>query len=221
MSYILDALKKSEEERNAARPGAGDGPREAAIVIKHNWPAIGALLLLLNALLAVLLVWWNAEPQVDPSAGETATTADVEQLKTETKPEPDRAPASTVAAYRPTGERGADLGAQVPPRRERIGATAKAAPAVTTAETSGSTAPDANKVLFLRQLPVSFQQSLPELAVNIHVYTPAGDNSILYINNRQYRPGEYVQQGLRVESIAPDGAVLSYQDRYFKLPRPR
>lgn len=208
MSYILDALKKSEEERNAARGGANDTPRESAVVIRHNWPAIGALLLLLNAILAVLLVWWNAAP--------TAETADTAIIETPaTSPSNTANENATAATIR---DPDADLAAQLRAKRESqalLPASTAPAPAVL------PPLPPSDKVPFLRQLPLAYQQSLPELAVNIHVYSPQTEQSILYINNRNYRAGEFLQEGMRVEAIVPDGAVLSYRERYFKLPRPQ
>lgn len=208
MSYILDALKKSEEERNATRTGANDAPRESAVVIRHNWPAIGALLLLLNAILAVLLVWWNASPTTeteDPAAIE-ATASSLDNTASEHPIAP--------SARDPD----ADLAAQVRAKREPealVSASVAPAPAVL------PPMPASDKVPFLRQLPLTYQQGLPELAVNIHVYSPQTEQSILYINNRNYRAGEFLQEGMRVEAIVPDGAVLSYRERYFKLPRPQ
>jgi len=56
--------------------------------------------------------------------------------------------------------------------------------------------------------------------VTIHIYAPNPADRILYINNRPYRPGERVAEGVVVEEIVQDGAVLSYRGRRFKLPRP-
>ena len=205
MSYILDALKKSEEERNATRGGAHDTPRESAVIVRHNWPAIGALLLLLNAILAVLLVWWNAAPTAEP---EDAAVMEAPAVL------PEHTASESASAVR---DPDADLAAQLRAKREPQALPTSAAPA----PAALPPLPAGDKVPFLRQLPLAYQQSLPELAVNIHVYSPQTEQSILYINNRNYRAGEFLQEGMRVEAIVPDGAVLSYRERYFKLPRPQ
>jgi hypothetical protein len=56
--------------------------------------------------------------------------------------------------------------------------------------------------------------------VNIHVYTPDESQRMLYINNRQYRRGEFIG-GVLIEDITPDGVLVNYHGVRFKLERPR
>jgi hypothetical protein len=85
-------------------------------------------------------------------------------------------------------------------------------------DTAATPAPREAK--FLTTLPQDFQRSVPPMAVTIHVYTPNESERILYINNRQYRPGEQIGSGVMVEDIIPEGALLQLRGRRFKLPRP-
>jgi len=80
--------------------------------------------------------------------------------------------------------------------------------------------PSPEAVPWLSSLPASFRQSLPKLAITIHVYVPAESQRILYINNRQYQRGEEIPGGIRVEEILPDGVLLQAHGQWFKLPRP-
>jgi hypothetical protein len=84
-------------------------------------------------------------------------------------------------------------------------------------ETTNTAVPEAS---FLSTLAPEFQQRLPPMTVNIHVYAADEAQRILYINNRPYRRGEEISGGVRVEAIVPDGVVLQYHGQRFKLPRP-
>lgn len=78
-----------------------------------------------------------------------------------------------------------------------------------------------NQLPYLWELPHSVQQKLGNLSVSIHVYAASSEQRFLYLNNREYRTGEQTSSGVRVERIEPDGAVLSFADQVFRLPRPR
>jgi general secretion pathway protein B len=80
--------------------------------------------------------------------------------------------------------------------------------------------PVSAEVPFLRSLPDELRRSLPEMTVNIHVYTPEASRRLLYINNREYHKGEYIG-GVLIEDVLPDGALMNYQGIRFKLERPR
>lgn len=84
-----------------------------------------------------------------------------------------------------------------------------------------ATAPiDAAAVPLLREMPVDFRRQLPELTVNIHLYSADEAENLVYINDQQLRRGEQLEGGIKLEAIVPDGVVLSYAGTYFKLPRP-
>lgn len=74
---------------------------------------------------------------------------------------------------------------------------------------------------FYWELPQPIRGQLGELAVTIHVYANQPDQRFLFLNNREYRAGEQMPSGVKVERIEPQGVVLSYADQVFRLPRPR
>jgi len=74
---------------------------------------------------------------------------------------------------------------------------------------------------FYWELPQSVRGQLGELAVTIHVYAGHPDQRFLFLNNHEYRAGEQMPSGVKVERIEPQGVVLSYADQVFRLPRPR
>lgn len=211
MSYILDALKKSEYERNLGRNLApGDGVPGVAAP-RPLWPRIVGLLLALNLLGIALMVWW---PEGESASSEVAAVSDA--ASTASAPAPAAVETDSAdprpASVAPTPV--APLAEVAAPTAPALTETAHVAPPPKAPAARIDDAPP------LRLLPAEFQSTLPPLQVNIHVYGEDASARLLYINDRQARVGEFVHEGVRVEAIVADGAVLSYRGRLFKLPRP-
>ncbi|OGI51366.1 MAG: hypothetical protein A3E57_01005 [Candidatus Muproteobacteria bacterium RIFCSPHIGHO2_12_FULL_60_33] len=235
MSYILDALRKSQQARQP-----GTAPRTGAV---HNislalpvsgwWLALG-IVLLLGLLVGAYLFWRSAVgnlpgPPPEPVTSEPVAAA---PAPTPTTPVASEKPVSAPEAPAKKIIPVADLAEQAklpvpitPPkkittarpekksvanRRPQTGKTAVAAVPLITDDTP-----------LLQQMPQDFQRALPSLAVTIHVYSHDETQRILFINNREYRKGSQIEGGIGVEDIVPDGVVLSYRGERFKLSRPR
>lgn len=234
MSYILDALKKSERERSGTR--AVDLPDDNTNDARRNpWPLVVGLVLLSNAALGI--GWWTWQHFVR-SENSVATTPLGEPSATTGSPapvpvplSPSATPAQPVApaAKISAGDLSAEAQRRAPPLAAPAPLTAKvklAAPTpISTLPEFASTRPVATQPAaesapWLRELPDGFRQSVAPLNVNIHVYAGTDADSVLYINDRQYRAGEQLPNGVRLEAVVADGAILSYQGQRFKLPRP-
>lgn len=235
MSYILDALRKSQQARQP-----GTAPRTGAV---HNislalpvsgwWLALGVVLLL--GILAAALLFWRGtianlpDPPAAPESAEPVAavpTSSPAPAAVE-KPVPASAlPARQTVPVADLAEQ-ARLTAPAPPPKKIAAASVEKKPTVNrrpdTIKTA--TAPAVPLVMddtpLLQQMPQDFQRALPALAVTIHVYSHDESQRILFINNREYRKGSQIDGGIRVEDIVPDGAVLSFRGERFKLSRPR
>jgi|SRR5450631_3377035 general secretion pathway protein B len=58
---------------------------------------------------------------------------------------------------------------------------------------------------------------LPALRVDLHVYAAKPEERFVLINMHRLRQGESLPEGVRVESITPEGVVVSYQGAKFIL----
>lgn len=216
MSYILDALKKSERERavSAGRrlpetPAATGG----LALPRQLWPLALASGLVAGAVVAVIMIWRGTAQESPTDAARRADASSPAQVAgTATLP------LATVAQLPPVSEAltpAADGG-------QAKTTTPSVAPQTTIpqAQTRNPVATAGGNAPFLRQKPQEFQRQLPELVVTIHVYSPDASQRILFINNREYRRGDELLEGLRVEEIVPEGAVLSFRGERFKLRRP-
>lgn len=69
------------------------------------------------------------------------------------------------------------------------------------------------------RLTAAQQAQLPGYLMTVHVYDPDTAKRFVVINTLKYREGEETREGLRVERILLDGAVLSYLGNPFFVPR--
>ena len=68
----------------------------------------------------------------------------------------------------------------------------------------------------LSQLPTSVQQKIPSLRYTQHNFSAESASSVI-LNGRSYTARATIAPELSLEEILPDGILLRYQDRKFKL----
>lgn len=236
MSFILDALRKSEQERRQAEPLVlASAPATEPI----NLPQRSIVPLIVGAaivsIVCVAFALWIlfVKPSASPSipvavsapstpVATAPTVSNDLRMKVDTPP-PELKPYPLAQTPDNSGVR--DLAAEAQVESHKATPRSTSAPSSkppTVASTNVVAVPTApeTSVKFLRSMPLDFQRSLPELIVNIHIYAPREADRILYINNRQYHAGDRVRDDVMVEEIVEDGAVLSAHGQRFKLPRP-
>jgi general secretion pathway protein B len=228
MSYILDALRKSQQAR---QPAPTPEPRGAVHNISLSWPNAGwwlaaGLVLLFGLLIAAFVFWRGTAGGAPPVPAET-TPPSASAIEPAPVAEEKTPPVETLVRNMPPVHDLAEE-AKVPVRviakkPERVHDADKAQanhrPAAPETATTALLAPD--DAPLLQDMPTNFQRALPSLRVSIHVYAPDPSQRILFINNRQYRQGDRIEGDIRVEEIVPDGVILSYRGERFKLGRPR
>ncbi len=261
MSFILDALRKSEHERQRQTGPALVETPVAAPKPKSNPWATAALALLVVNLIAIgvlLLVRSGETPPATPVAeslpsaapantasGATAPAqaAVAQALPTTTPaaPPPMLRPAEPVApATRNPLER--EVAGYAPGMEYELAESAAAPPpgppAVVAAPRRGGTVvyeslPDAGTMTPAgppraagapsRNMPtaddVAASSGLPELRLELHVYSNRPQERFVFINGAKYREGETTQEGAAVEEITSDGVIMSARGNRFLLPR--
>ena len=70
---------------------------------------------------------------------------------------------------------------------------------------------------YLEELPSAFRGSVPQVTVDVHVFTDNPEQRFVLVNLRRFREGERLPSGLRLEHITPDGVALEWQGRRFRL----
>lgn len=226
MSFILDALKKSETERQRQSvPGLMDAgtPPPRAIPL---WGIALACLLGINlAILVAVLLRHDASA---PSA--TRPPAMAPAPAAAAKPVPHFSPLDSAPVYAPeipvAGD-GTDSDAapvRALPRTDRPSPTGAARRAdldhtEPVLSASGGDSDNDEVLPSISELNLNGAQGLPELHLDVHVFGTNAADRFVYINMRKYREGAVLEEGPRLERIRRDGVVLNYQGLRFVLPR--
>jgi general secretion pathway protein B len=216
MSFILDALKKSESERNRQTGPVLMDVRIAAP--RRRLPAwiwvIGAVLLANLVVLGYLMLRKqpNVPPppvaQIVPSAAAISAPGAVIAAPAVTMPA--IPPPVTVV---PAGTEPVTT-STLPPAGTVVGPLEPQAPtaAAPTAITRGNDA----------ELPTAQDLAiagitLPTLQLNLHVYDTNPANRYVLLNSKRLHEGDYTAEGIKLERITAAGVVLESNGRRFRL----
>ena len=216
MSFILDALRKSELERQRQ-----SGPSIAELPVARDdrrlpW-ALFAIGLLLAVNVGVLLFFLLREKTgAIPAIGTSSTTAPVVAALVAAAPTP-RPATVPPAAGSPVAD------AQVS-EADPIPAASLPPPApdptlLPDAPVTYAAAPVGELPPSIDDLPAQTTAGLPELSIDLHIYADDPAKRVVFINGRRYQRGGVLVEGPTVEEINREGAVLSYHGRRFLLPR--
>ncbi len=222
MSFILDALKKSEIERQRQSvPGLMDtrlSPKRSRLPL---WAAALGVLLGVNLLGLTYVLLRKSTPAAQaPRPADVARPPAAGAAPPETQHfspldgAPQYAPEIPVAP--PAGTAPAES------QRARVAAdtAAHAAPHPAPLVTDTDAGADPGEVLpTISEISLSGAQALPDLHLDVHVYATKPAERFVYINNRKYHEGAKLQEGPTIERIQRDGVVLNYQGIRFLLPR--
>lgn len=223
MSFILDALKKSESERQRR---AGPALFEVRVAPPRRrfpaWAVVLVALLAVNLGVVGWLVTRNAPspaastvrpdtaaaapapvaPTPLPSAALTpapAAAAPAPPVRAPVRTEPESAPLDPELYDEPAFEPEELPVAQPPPTR------------VTRGTDLGVPTYD--------QLAGRPGANLPTLRLDLHAFSSEPAERFVFVNNTRLREGEALRDGTRVELITPEGAVLSVRGMRFLLQR--
>ena len=218
MSFILDALRKSELERQRQ-----SGPSIAELPIARDDRRMPWALLAIGALLAVNaggLLYFILRPDKPVVAAVGTTTAPIAAAPVATAPA--AAPLPAPAELPPATESTlADEGASIAPAMP-VDSSPPPAPDPTLLPEPSVTyapAPPSGNPPSIDELPAQATAGLPELSVDLHIYTDDPAKRAVFINGRRYQRGAVLAEGPTVEEITRDGVVLSYHGQRFQLPR--
>ena len=79
---------------------------------------------------------------------------------------------------------------------------------------------ESTKIPFLSDLPVEFRRTVPELNINVFVYSEHGEESFVMIDMVKYKSGQQLKNGMTLKAILNDSLLIAYQNREFQIERP-
>ena len=225
MSFILDALKKSEIERQRQTvPGLMDTRMTRRRNRLPVWAVALTVLLGVNLLvLTFVLTRKSASPAHAPQAA-GAPPAPAAAVPSETE---HFSPLDAAPVYAPEIPVAADANPAPirPPIARKPSSDGLGMAAVHPAHhpdpvlTDEDAKADQEVLPSINEINLTGPQALPELHLDVHVYATRAADRFVYVNMRKYHEGGTLQEGPTVERIRRDGVVLSYRGLRFLLPR--
>jgi general secretion pathway protein B len=237
MSFILDALKKSESDRQRQ-----SGPALFEVKVappRHRLPLWAIAVALLLAVNLVILAWMLLKrPAVPAEAALAAAGPAAAPL----------APPTLAAPSPPAPAPQADTPVPVASGAPPVTAVPASAAATSVSQTALVAAPNTGAeeqnpedlapaaepapllnshvrrgtvdgVPLYQEWAATPGTHVPTLRLDLHVYAANPGERFVMINMKKLREGDTLPEGVRVESITPEGAVLSYSGSRFLLPR--
>ncbi|PPK74269.1 general secretion pathway protein B [Methylobacter tundripaludum] len=251
MSFILNALRKSEQERQARQAEnvtdkilLPQSPQSSGKTTK-----LLVFLLIANVLVIAGSVWFvrnNLMSTPDTRAPTISPTLSAQDAKLESKeiakstqskrpaqkaeseitsiaelidkekPEPAPLPVTTKKTAADTIKQPAMTNNS----ELQIQTTPVIAPAANVESDEHETIPARKGIPLLSDLPFEFRQALPKFTINVFVYSQDPEERFIMIDMVKYKPGQQIKDAMLLKEILPDGFVIDYQNRVFKIKRP-
>jgi general secretion pathway protein B len=258
MSFILDALKKSESDRQRQ-----NGPALFEVRVAPPRTRLPLWAIAITLLLAVNLgvVMWmllrhqgragaatgaiatvpdtaagpatGAQPLTAASSGPPAGSLPIPVVAT-SAPATAAAPPATPLAP-PAGGAAASAAVTAPMSAAAAAATAGTASGAADSTNAEDYAPAAESpasglgnhvrrgtasgVPLYQDLTTTPGTQLPQLRLDLHVFAARPEERFVMINMHKLREGDTLPDGVHVDSITPEGAVLSFNGSKFLLTR--
>ena len=200
MSFILDALRKSENERQQSSvPRISDVPAVVQSTRTPKW-ILGVIVALSVGVLLLGWAWWQSTSISDADVT-TARPAGV-------------LPRTTTESPAATSDDVRNL-AQEP-------ATAETAPLSSSPAPVAVAQPEPETPTIIVAAPTMMEllatgTMLPDLTLELHVYSGTPAQRLVRINSASYREGDVLSDGPRVVSITPEGVILDHGGQNFLL----
>jgi len=194
MSYILDALKKADQERQQ-----GDVPslKSSSPSTTQHTPSHRNIIWVMTLAIIIALVWFK------PWQGQTPTQQELQsvpatQTTTNIKPAMEMPQTVQSEPIQPTPKTDAPV------------------PAETTASTQKSTSEPVS-IPNVMELPAHIQNTLPTIQISGHIYDATPANRMIIINGHVEREGRYISDNTILDSITEDGIILNHSGTLFSM----
>jgi general secretion pathway protein B len=236
MSYILDALRKSDQQRQHGAsptlltvPAAASGSKRPRYFFNT---VIAAVLVCAGVVVGWLRPWQTQRPAAvaEPVASMPSAAAPqgvvpmppsvVPESVRKAEAEPTMHESTAAQSFRPSV--GAPANQGTPPVAANGSAPPLSQPGIAVQETPAMQLPEklapadaaageGKRVMALNDLPPSIQREIPNISISFHAYSSNPKERRVMINGSMVGQGQFVAPGLSLEQITPDGVILDYK----------
>lgn len=214
MSYILDALRKSDQQR---RQGVAPGLTTADSIVREerpqriSWLTVAAVFIFVTGItIGWLQPWQGSAPSPAPAETMLRDRSEVAPPAHSQTP----AAAAYVLPARLSSLARAPIGPELPqpiaPQPAAV-AVQDARPATNSAEANPQTL-----IVKKEELPADVRAGLPSISVSLHAYSSKSDNRMVIVNGKTLQEGDTLTSGLVLERITPEDMVFTYRGYRFR-----
>ena len=189
MSFILEALKKSERERLKNKP-----PKFSDALMENKKPENNKLyFIVILSLVSIifLLLYFLITPKKIQVSETNKNSSEFNQdikLTETTKPEP----VNLLSAN------------DINKKQRSI--------------EKDSAMNNSNEIMDIEIAKVSHNFYLPDLHIDIHVYSENAAERFVFVNMKKYDEGNFLDEGPLIKAITEEGVILEQNDISFLLP---
>lgn len=223
MSFILDALRRAEAERQRGQaPGLQQITHEALSVPARQRPVVPVgwllALLLTAAAGAAGAWWWSQARRPEAPTPVAAATAPIDRLPSTPAAAPQPPPAANATAVTPPpAPRPAVVPAPAPAAARPAASAPASAPAPVVVASAPASAPAPRPVL-AANLPEPLRSAVMRLQVGGVVHSQDRSQSFVMVGGQIAREGETLSPGITLERIEPRSLLLRVAGQAVELP---
>jgi general secretion pathway protein B len=191
MSYILDALRKSEQQRclgdvpTLATAAATPVPPETPVVVARSLLGVFLIVVMVTAIIGL-----RPSTMEMVASGSVAAPPELPGLLMEASTaKSDAQVVAPVAVVVAADERGKGLAKSAEDEMPR------------------------GKILAESSKPAPMRKTLPVMLVAVHAYSSKPEERIVSINGQLLKEGDALGAGLILEQITPDGMIFDYRGK--------
>lgn len=211
MSLILEALKKSEQQRQREKAPSLQSIHQSPVAapVKKNtqaWWLFAAAIVICNV--AFFGYWfWRQQNVISPVV--QTPSAPASSAHTSSKEAPSATSSQTTSSEL------VNSNVTQPSAVTRDVDTRESQPEFSQISPRGVPAQsmpvDSQRVEEINELPDSVRNNLPAMTFSFHVYSENPAQRTIIINDRRMREGEEISSGLRLQLITQDGVILQFE----------
>ena len=212
MSFILDAIKKSEDERQRSKqPDIHSLQNSGVYTVAPQRRFVRSFILLVALVMLIGIcswLWPKIQRQFTPQQYDPGQTRLAQGGLTQNQ-----------KSLHAGGEKVATT--QVPNSAiDAVEATVSNV-ALSTGQQSNTGASDAlpprNLIKELWQMPADFQSTVPDLKFSFHVFSTNPEKRTIIINGRRMREGQMVSSQVKLRVITETGVICEHKGQYFHV----
>ena len=217
MSYILDALKKAEKERQKGNIPGILTTHDVVLKEARSYPILPYLfiaLLLISCIFLFFLIFHSKK---------ISNISNIKNLEINLK-------SNSAEVIENNKKSNITITSSVKPpdktSKESATELTKNLPSIQIEPSAINNKPESRsetetksivdkKIYQLNELPSSLQQMLPPFSISVHIYSEEPASRFIKINGISLREGQDLTHGLRVQEITKDGVIFHYQNYLF------